>query len=92
MCELREGLMFEVGDIAYLAKKIIEPACGDRPQLLMGRKGERVEIREINESDEYKYTVEGPTNEGKPWRAKSKDLMRTKPMRFNWHITFSSKA
>jgi len=72
--------MFEAGAEVYLTKEIIEPACGDHPDFLMGRKGEKVIILEVDENHHYPYSVEGPTNPGKPWRCGCSDVMRTKPM------------
>lgn len=73
--------MFEVGNFAYLSKTIIEPACGEHPSFLMGYHAEKVKILEIDFSQKYPYTVEGPSNPGKPWRAEGKDLMFTRPLR-----------
>ncbi len=75
--------VFEVGEFAYLARQIIEPACEDHPDFLMGEKGERVEILEVRDTGIYPYLVEGPTNKGKPWKACAKDLMMTKPFSHN---------
>lgn len=75
--------MFEVGGTAYLAREIVEPASGDHPAFLMGVKGEQVKILAIDEDRHYPFTVEGSTNPGKPWRAESNDLMRTKPFAHN---------
>ena len=67
--------MFEVGSYAYLAREVTEPACGDHPMFLLGKKGERVKI--LGKDDHrYPYTVEGPTNPGKPWRAEAADMMK----------------
>lgn len=74
---------FEIGESAYLAREIVEPASGDHPAFLMGKKGELVKILAIDPGRHYPFTVEGPTNPGKPWRAESNDLMRTKPFRCN---------
>jgi len=74
----------KVGDKVFLSTEIIEPADEDHPAYLMGQKGEIVEIVDIEPQREtYKYSVEGPTNPGKPWRANREDLMRTKPFSFN---------
>ena len=74
---------FEVGKKLYLSREIIEPACGDHPEFLLGRFGEQVEIKSIESDHPYPYSVEGPTNRGKEWRAEAKDLMRTKPFNHN---------
>lgn len=70
----------EAGDYVYLTHEVIEPATGDHPMLLMGRKGERVRIVDKFNQGEYPFLVEGPTNPGKPWFANSKDLTWTKPI------------
>lgn len=75
--------MFEINSHAYLVKEIVEPACGDHPAFLMGRKGERVKILSKDGNTTYPYSVEGPTNPGKSWKACASDLMLTKPMAFN---------
>lgn len=69
----------------YLARDIVEPACGDHPAFLMGRKGEKVIIRKIYPADEKYaqalYSVESiETNPGKTWWAWEEDMMFTKPM------------
>jgi hypothetical protein len=59
-----------VGDEVVLTDDIIEPANGDHPEFLLGKKNETVKIlkRETIQGV-YAYLVEGPTNPGKPWRA-----------------------
>ena len=68
------------GNFVYICREIIEPACGDHPAFLMGQEGERVQIIEVDNKKAFPYTVEGPTNLGKPWGARREDLMRTKPI------------
>lgn len=67
---------FKPGDTARLVDVIVEPACGDHPAFLMGRKGERVKIIEARTyPGKLPYLVEGPTNKGKPWWAGDCDLV-----------------
>lgn len=74
--------MLEPGDRMYLAREIIEYATGDHPEFLLGQKGEQVEVLAYEPANQpYPYLVQGPTNPGKPWRARRTDLMFTKPMR-----------
>lgn len=74
--------MLEPGDRMYLAREIIEYACEDHPEFLLGREGEQVEVLAYEPAHKpYPYLVQGPTNPGKPWRASRTDLMFTKPMR-----------
>ena len=73
-------MLFGLGTKPYLAREIVEPATGDHPAFLMGQKGEQVEILDYKEGATYPYRVEGPTNAGKPWLAKSSDLMFSRPM------------
>ena len=68
--------MLEIGSYAYLRNEITEPACGDHPQFLMGKKGERVKIVGTNKT--YDYTVEGSTNPGKQWHVNEDELTTNK--------------
>ncbi len=75
------NFLLKVGCFMYLSKEIIEPACEDHPEFLMGEKGEKVKVLKINPSTStYPILVEGPTNPGKPWYANASDLMHTKPI------------
>lgn len=68
MSELYDVL--EIGDEVVLVDDIIEPACGDHPAFLMGRKGEFVVIREKRTlPGRLPFLVEGPSNPGNPWWA-----------------------
>ena len=67
---------FEIGSEQTLARDIVEPATGDHPQFLMGRKGERVKIIGYDPNPVlYPYLVEGPTNPKKLWRANRVDFL-----------------
>ena len=74
-------MLFEIGSKPYLAREIIDQATGDHPAFLLGQKGEQVEVIEYDEDRLYPYVVEGPTNAGKKWLAKSSDLMFNRPMK-----------
>lgn len=72
---------FLPGEYAYLGYEIVEGACEEHPAYLMGNKGEKVLVLEVyNRSNGVSYSVEGPTNPGKPWYAYDRDLMATKPI------------
>jgi len=74
--------IFKQGDSVYLAHDIIDPASGDHPAFLLGRKGEKVVIvRVYKNKTAYPYEIEGETNSGSTWFASSKDLMHTKPFK-----------
>lgn len=72
---------YKVGDTAYLARKIIEPATGDHPAFLMGVKGEKVTIQEVLEGRTYPYKVTGSTNGDNAWYCSTDDLMWSKPFK-----------
>ena len=77
---MRVGDKIEVGSEMYLSAMIVEPACEDHPEFLLGKMGEKVKVCEIIIPDQL-YSVEAlETNPGKHWKAYACDLMWTKPM------------
>ena len=68
--EAKEESLIMVGDELVLTADIIEPASGDHPEFLLGKKNEIVKVLKCEPiQGVYAYLVEGPTNPGKPWRA-----------------------
>ena len=66
---------YKIGDKPALKHECVEAACGDHPAFLMGRKGEVVEIVDIDPDRAYPFVVKGPTNPGKEWRASAEDFV-----------------
>ncbi|MCH9735813.1 MAG: hypothetical protein K0U78_14885 [Actinomycetia bacterium] len=73
---------FEEGEFAYLSRRIVEPACGDHPALLLGRFAEKVKLIDYNENTDEWYVEK---KDGGKWHCFQKDLMYTKPLLWNGH-------
>ena len=53
----------KVGDFVHLKREIIEPATGDHPAFVLGRKNEKVQIISIAAGAVYPYLVSNKLNE-----------------------------
>ena len=62
------------GDTAVLKRQVVQGATGDHPSFLLGQKGERVTIVQVDGEGAYPYTVVGPTNPDMTWLACQNDF------------------